>query len=95
MGAAVISADATVFEVLAQARVATAKAVVAGTGNELANVEIALMTRDLNPMQRVVVRLSDPQFAESLREAANIRLASRFPIWLPRRLLPPSSAIEC
>jgi len=79
MGAAVISADATVFEVLAQARVATAKAVVAATGNELANVEIALMTRDLNPMQRVVVRLSDPQLADSLREAANIRLALSIP----------------
>jgi Trk K+ transport system NAD-binding subunit len=79
MGAAVITGDATVLEVLTQARVATAKAVVAGTGNELANVEIALMTRDLNPMQRVVVRLSDPQLAEALREAANVRLALSIP----------------
>jgi len=79
MGAAVITADATVLEVLQQARVATAKAVVAGTGNELANVEIALMTRDLNPMQRVVVRLSDPQLADALRDAANVRLALSIP----------------
>src|SRR5262245_3506519 len=79
MGAAVISADATVAEVLSQARVASAKAVVAGTGNELANVEIALMTRDMNPMQRVVVRLSDPQLADALRDAANVRLALSIP----------------
>lgn len=79
MGATVISADATVFDVLAMARVATAKAVIAGTGNELANVEIALMAQDLNPMQRIVVRLSDPQLADSLREAANIRLALSIP----------------
>jgi Trk K+ transport system NAD-binding subunit len=79
LGAAVITADATVPEVLAQARHTTAKAVVAATGNELANVEIALMTRDSNPMQRVVVRISDPQLAEALREAANVRLALSVP----------------
>jgi Trk K+ transport system NAD-binding subunit len=79
MGAAVITADATVLEVLTQARVATAKAVVACTGNELANVEIALMARDLNPMQRVVVRISDPQLADALRDAANVRLALSAP----------------
>lgn len=79
MGAAVITADATVLEVLTQARVATAKAVVACTGNELANVEIALMARDLNAMQRVVVRISDPQLADALRDAANVRLALSVP----------------
>jgi Trk K+ transport system NAD-binding subunit len=79
MGAAVITADATVLDVLTQARVGTAKAVVASTGNELANVEIALMARDLNPMQRVVVRISDPQLADALRDAANVRLALSVP----------------
>ena len=62
-------------EVLRQARAATARAVVAATGDELANVEIALLARELNPRQRVVVRLSDAQLAETLREGANIRYA--------------------
>ena len=79
LGAAVITADATVLEVLTQARVASAKAVIAATGNELANVEIALLARDLNPMQRVVVRLSDPQLADAMRDAASVRLALSLP----------------
>ena len=79
LGAAVLTGDATLMEVLGQARVTTAKAVVAATGNELANVEISLLARELNPMQRVVVRLSDPQLAEALRDAANVRLALSVP----------------
>jgi Trk K+ transport system NAD-binding subunit len=79
LGAAVITGDATLPEVLGQARVATARAVVAATGDELANVEIALLARELNPKQRVVVRLSDAQLAETLREGANVRLALSVP----------------
>jgi Trk K+ transport system NAD-binding subunit len=72
---AVIVGDATVAEVLRQAHAATARAVVAVTDNELANLEIALLTRELNPRQRVVVRLSDAHLAHTLRDAANVRLA--------------------
>jgi Trk K+ transport system NAD-binding subunit len=79
LGAVVVPGDATVPEVLRQARVGTARAVVAATGAELANVEIALLTRELNPLQRVVVRLSDADLAETLREAANVRLALSVP----------------
>jgi Trk K+ transport system NAD-binding subunit len=75
LGVGVITGDATVPEVLRQAQVATARAVVAVTNNELANLEIALLSRDLNPRQRVVVRLADTHLAQTLREAANIRLA--------------------
>ncbi|MCI0704290.1 MAG: NAD-binding protein [Planctomycetia bacterium] len=64
--------DATVPEVLRQARADSAKAVIAATSSELANIEIALLVREMNPKQRVVVRLIDPQFAEAVREAANI-----------------------
>jgi Trk K+ transport system NAD-binding subunit len=71
--------DATVGEVLRQARADTAKAVVAATSSELANLEIALLVRDLNPALRVVVRLSDPQFADAVREAAEIRYAVSVP----------------
>lgn len=71
--------DATLMEVLQQARADTAKAVIAATSSELANLEIALLVRELNPTQRVVVRLADSQFADAMREAANIRYAASIP----------------
>jgi Trk K+ transport system NAD-binding subunit len=79
LGAAIVPGDATVPEVLRQARAGAARAVIAATGQELANVEVALLTRELNPTQRVVVRLSDADLAETLREAANVRLALSVP----------------
>lgn len=71
--------DATLEAVLRQARADTAKAVIAATSSELANLEIAFLVRSLNPKQRVVVRLSDPEFAEAVRDAADIRLALSIP----------------
>jgi Trk K+ transport system NAD-binding subunit len=79
LGAAVLRGDATLPEVLKQARADTARGVVIATNNELANVEIALQVRELNPGQRVVVRLSDTHLAQTLREAANIRFALSIP----------------
>ncbi len=79
MGAAVIIGDATMPEVLRQANAAGARAVVASTNNELANLEIALVARDINPAARALVRLNDPRLAELLREAANVRLALALP----------------
>jgi Trk K+ transport system NAD-binding subunit len=75
LGVAVIHGDATVREVLRQANAGTARAVVAATSNDLANLEVALLARELNPLQRVVLRLSDPHLAQTLRNAANVRLA--------------------
>jgi Trk K+ transport system NAD-binding subunit len=71
--------DATIPEVLRQARVDTAKAVIACTSSELANFEIALLVREIKADQRVVVRLSDPQFAETLRVAADVKFAMSVP----------------
>jgi Trk K+ transport system NAD-binding subunit len=75
LGVGLITGDATVPEVLRQANVARARAILAVTDNELANLEIALLAREQNPKQRVVLRLADPQLAQMLREAANVRLA--------------------
>lgn len=75
LGAAVIIGDMTVAQVLRQAHAATARAVVAATNHDLINIETALLVRELNPTQRVVLLLSDPQLAKMLREAANVRLA--------------------
>src|SRR5262249_41994967 len=75
LGVAVIVGDATVLEVLRQAHTAKASAVIAATNHELANLEIALLARELNPEERVIVRLSDAHLAQTLREEANIRFA--------------------
>ncbi len=79
LGAPVILADATVREVLRQAHAPTARAVVAATTNDLVNLEIALLARELNPKQRVVPCLADAHLAQSLRDAANIRLTVSVP----------------
>ena len=76
---AVIIGDATIREVLQQAKAKSARAVVAATNNELANLEIALLVRELAPKQRVVVRVIEPNLAQTLRQAANIRLALSVP----------------
>jgi Trk K+ transport system NAD-binding subunit len=79
LGVPVIVGDATVLEVLRQAHAGQARAVVAATSNELANLEIALLARELNPRQRMVVRLSDARLAQTLRDAANVRFALSLP----------------
>jgi Trk K+ transport system NAD-binding subunit len=79
LGAAVITGDATVAEVLRQANAGAARAVVAATNHDLINLEVALLVRELNPSQRVVLLVADPQLAQMLREAANVRLAVSAP----------------
>jgi Trk K+ transport system NAD-binding subunit len=79
LGAALVVGDATVAEVLRQARAGSARAVVAAASNDLANLEIALLARELNPKQRVVVRLADDALGETLRVVADVRLALSLP----------------
>jgi Trk K+ transport system NAD-binding subunit len=79
LGAAVAVGDAAVSEVLRQANAGAARAVVPATNNDMTNLEVALLVRELNPAQRVVLLLTDPQFATMLREAADVRLAVSVP----------------
>jgi Trk K+ transport system NAD-binding subunit len=79
-GVAVIVGDASVAEVLRQAHAGTARAVIAATSNDLANLAVALLAREMNPTQRVVLLLADPQMARMLREAANVKLAVSVPV---------------
>ncbi|MDY3563512.1 NAD-binding protein [Gemmata sp. JC673] len=79
MGVPVFVGDATVPEVLAQTRAGAAKAVIAATDSELGNIEVALLVREMNAKQRVVVRLTEPEFADAVREAADIRNAISAP----------------
>jgi Trk K+ transport system NAD-binding subunit len=75
LGAVVTIGDAGVSEVLKQVHAGAARAVVSATNNDMTNLEVALLVRELNPEQRVVLLLHDPQFAEMLRDAAGVRLA--------------------
>jgi Trk K+ transport system NAD-binding subunit len=79
LGVPVIVGDGTVVQVLQQARADRAAAVIAASSNDLINLEIALLVRSLAPKQRVVVRLTDVNLAQTLREAANVRLALSVP----------------
>ncbi len=79
-GVPVIVGDATIHEVMRQAHAATSKAVVACTSHDMINLEIALLARELNPRERVVVLQSEPHLAQLLQEAANVRLAVSVPV---------------
>jgi Trk K+ transport system NAD-binding subunit len=75
MGVPVIRGDATVPETLRQTNAASALAVITTAGSELVNLEIALLVRQLNSTTRAVTRLTNPDFATGLRDAAGIRHA--------------------
>jgi Trk K+ transport system NAD-binding subunit len=79
LGVPVLIGDATVNQVLRQAHVVQSRAVIVATSDDLINLEVALMVRELDPTKRVVLHLSDPNLAQTLREAANIRLALSIP----------------
>ncbi len=79
MGVPVLIGDATVPELLRQVRVSSARAVIAATSNELVNLEIGLLVREVDPTLRVVVRLADADFAAAVRDAADIRYAVSVP----------------
>jgi Trk K+ transport system NAD-binding subunit len=79
LGAAVIVGNATIAEVLRQAHASTARAIIAATNSEMVNLEVSLLVREVAPKQRVVLRLTDAQLAQSLRHSANIRLAVSIP----------------
>jgi Trk K+ transport system NAD-binding subunit len=79
MGIPVIQGDATIDATLKQANVDAARAVVTCTSDDLVNLEVALLVSERNPDQRVVVRLSDPIMAETIRSAAGVELALAVP----------------
>ncbi|MBI1918424.1 MAG: NAD-binding protein [Planctomycetes bacterium] len=78
-GSPVILGDASLHEVMRQAHGATARAIVACTNNDMINLEVALLARELNPTQRIVLLQTDHQLAQLLRDAANVRLAVSVP----------------
>lgn len=80
LGAPVIIGDASVSEVLREAHAARSRAVIASTDDDLTNLAIALLVRELHPKHRLVLLLADPNLAAMLREAADVRYALSVPM---------------
>ncbi|HXU31724.1 MAG TPA: NAD-binding protein [Thermoanaerobaculia bacterium] len=73
--APVITGDARSDEILAQAGLAQARAVVAATADDSVNLSIALAARRLNSGARTAVRLFDAVFARKVESALQIDAA--------------------
>ena len=71
----VLTMDARQEESLQAAGLDYARTLVIATNDDLANVEIALDARRLNPKIRVVLRMFDEQIANKLRDAFNLEVA--------------------
>jgi Trk K+ transport system NAD-binding subunit len=71
----VVMGDARHPQVLRQAGVDRARAIVAATEDDPANLEIALNAQEMNPRIRVVLRLFNENLAEKVSGAFNIQAA--------------------
>jgi Trk K+ transport system NAD-binding subunit len=65
---AIISGDATQPEVLMKANVKAARAILCLTDNDMANLEVAISARELNPKIRVVLRMFNERLGQRLIE---------------------------
>ncbi len=74
-GVPVIAGDARHPQVLRQAGVDRARAIVAATENDPANLEIALNAREMNPGIRVILRLFNENLAEKMSGAFDVQAA--------------------
>jgi voltage-gated potassium channel len=71
----VILGDASRTEFLERAGVRRADAIIPATDNELANLDIALHARELNPKIKVVLRMFDPDLARRVEQGFGIHTA--------------------
>lgn len=74
-GAPLFIGDARREAWLEEANVKSARSIVLATTDDLANLEMALDARKLNPGIRVVMRMFDPNMAEKVREGFQIHTA--------------------
>jgi Trk K+ transport system NAD-binding subunit len=75
LGVPVLIGDASRPEFLERAGVRRADAIIPATDNELANLDIALHARELNPKIKVVLRMFDPDLAERIEKGFGIHTA--------------------
>ncbi len=71
-GAAVLRGDARDTSILENAHIAKAKAIVAVTDDDLANIEIALSAREANGKIRLIVRMFDQKLAKMVEKSLGI-----------------------
>jgi voltage-gated potassium channel len=75
MNVPVLLGDARQREILEQARVREASAIVVCTEDDLTNLAVALEARELNPGIKVVMRMFDSQLAEKVQHGFKIHTA--------------------
>src|SRR4051794_3563850 len=75
LGAPVIEGDAANSATLRSLRVETARAVVAVTDDDVANLETAVAVRAIRPDMRIVARLFDPDLADRVQRALSINIS--------------------
>ncbi len=68
----VLFGDVRDGKILEQASIARAKAIIAVTDNDLANLEAAMTARELNPKIRVVIRMFDQKLAKKVEKFMGI-----------------------
>lgn len=74
-GTPLLVGDARRDALLADANIKHAKAVILATSDDLANLEIALDARRMNPEVRVVLRMFDQNMADKIADGLNIKVA--------------------
>jgi len=75
MGVPVLIRDMKEDQALIDAGIARARAVVIATNDDMANLEVALDARRLNPRIRVVMRLFEQQLASKIANALDVDVA--------------------
>jgi voltage-gated potassium channel Kch len=71
-GTPVLLRDMTEDQALLDAGVIHARAIIIATNDDMANLEVALDARRMNPKIRVLMRLFDQRIADKFKEAALI-----------------------
>jgi Trk K+ transport system NAD-binding subunit len=75
LGVPILVADARRSETLVQASVERADAIIPCTDDELANLDIALDARELNPEVKVVMRMFDADLAQRVEKGFGLQTA--------------------
>ncbi len=74
-GSPLLVGDARRDELLAQSNIAKARSIILASNDDLANLEIGLDARRMNPRIRVVLRMFDQNMADKIRDGFNIHIA--------------------
>lgn len=82
-GVSVVRGDGRSAKTLAEAGMARARGIVVATSDDLANLDAALVARDLNPGARVVLRLFDESLAGKVESAFHLPAVSTAKVSAP------------